>query len=68
MLHDIFKFNFIHTLKTNYSLIPLVLVTGFSLSLVLASSIRNLIWNPDVVIDRRHNPRPWEKLIDKGKY
>jgi hypothetical protein len=66
MLHDIISFKFFHNMKTNSYLIPLVGITGFAVSLVFAISVRNLLKNPDVIIDRRHNPRPWEKLIDEG--
>ena len=50
-------------LKGNYSLIPLVGVLGFGCVLAILQSGRQMFKNPDVVWNRRGNPRPYEKLI-----
>ena len=51
-------------LKKNYSLLPLVVMICGASVLIFGSSFRHLTKNPDVIIDRVHNPKPWEKMIE----
>ena len=67
MVKGLVSFNIKKHLKGNYSLIPLVAVGIFGLSIMTASSLRTLIMNPDVIIDRKNNPKPLDTFNDAGK-
>lgn len=51
-------------LKGNYSLIPLVAVLGFGVSLCAFSSFRNLLKSPDVVFNKK-NQRQFDHYINE---
>jgi NADH dehydrogenase (ubiquinone) 1 alpha subcomplex subunit 4 len=58
----------VHQLKRNYSLVPLVCLGFFGVSIGIFTITRTLMKSPDVSIDRKGNPRPYEKMIDsEGK-
>ncbi len=63
MFYNLIRPNVWQQLKGNYSLAPLVGLNIFCVTLALASGLRTLVKSPDVIVDRRHNPRPWEKMI-----
>jgi hypothetical protein len=67
MVKSLASFNFKKHLKGNYSLIPLVAVGIFGLSIMAASSLRHFIKNPDVIINRKNNKKLLETSIDEGK-
>jgi hypothetical protein len=73
MSHEIKKklinFSLKKQLKSNYSLYPLVLIGFLGISMAVFQSIRTLIRSPDVVINRKKNPKPWEKFVkNDGEY
>jgi len=58
----------VNQVKRNYSLIPLVCLGVFGISIGVFSITRTLMKSPDVSIDRRGNPRPYEQMLDnEGK-
>jgi hypothetical protein len=59
----IFEFTMIKQLKSNYALLPIVLVGCFGASLSAFAIIRTLSRSPDVSINRVGNPRPYERLL-----
>jgi hypothetical protein len=63
MFHDIIKLDVWRQVKGNYSLVPLVGLNIFCVTIAFMSGLRTLIKSPDVVIDRKRNPKPWDKLI-----
>ena len=66
MLHGIINFNLMHQIKTNPSLLPMIVIGGIGSILAVLSSIRHLVKDPDVVIDRKHNPKPWDSKTANG--
>jgi hypothetical protein len=68
MTKGLFTFEFVKQCRSNYSLIPMVGVAGLGVSMFVMNIFRNLAKNPEIVVDKRHNPRPWEKLVDEGTY
>jgi hypothetical protein len=50
-------------LRNNYSLIPLVACVGFGCALAAFHGFRLMFRSPDVVVNRKGNPRPYERLI-----
>jgi hypothetical protein len=64
----LFEFTLLKQVKGNYSLIPLVLIGAFGVSLSAFQIIRTLSRSPDVSINRVGNPRPYERFItEDGK-
>ena len=68
MLHGIINFNVIKHVKSNPSLLPLLGVTTFGVSMIILNVIRTLAFSPDIVIRKRSNPRPWNHPYDKGEF
>ena len=67
--NKLIDFQFIKQLKSNYSLYPLVCIGFLGVGMALFQSIRTLVKSPDVVINRKKNPKPWNKFIkDDGQY
>lgn len=50
-------------LRKNYSLLPIVFIGVFGMGLSAFAIIRTLARSPDVSINRRGNPRPYEKYL-----
>ena len=56
-------------LKLNYSLYPIVLSCVFGLSLAGFQIARSLVKSPDLHVNKRANPDPWNRFItEDGKY
>ena len=53
--------------KSNYALTPLVFIIGLGCGLASFQIIRSLIRSPDLHVNRRANPDPWNKLEKEGK-
>ena len=51
--------------RKNYSLFPIVVVVGFGCALSAFAIVRTLTRSPDVSINRRGNPKPYEYLETK---
>lgn len=67
--HKLFDIQVIKQLKANYSLYPIAFIAMFGVSLASFQIIRSLTRSPDVHVNRRANPDPWNKYIsDDGKY
>ena len=65
----LFEFQMVKQLKKNYSLYPIVFIGIFGMGLASFQIIRTLIRSPDVSINRRGNPNPYDNLITpEGKY
>ncbi len=58
----------IDVIRNNYSIMPLATINMFAISLGVATILRTLMKSPDVIIDRRHNPTPWENMIDQDGF
>ena len=59
----------ISQLKSNYSLYPIAFIALFGVGLASFAIIRTLTRSPDVHVNRRANPDPWNKYVnDDGKY
>ena len=66
---SLFEFTVFKTLKANYSLYPIVFIALFGSSLAAFQITRSLLKSPDVHVNRRANPDPWNKYeTDDGKY
>ena len=62
-------FQIFKQLKTNHYLIPIVFLSFLGVGMGVFEAVRTLIKSPDVIIDRRKDPQPWNKLeTDDGKY
>jgi hypothetical protein len=57
----LFKIDILKHLKCNHYLIPFVTLTAIAVGLGAFTMARTLLESPDVIINRRSNPRPWEK-------
>jgi hypothetical protein len=55
----------IQQLRTNYSSIPIIAVTSMAVAYGAYEIYHKLRHNPDVMLDKRHNPEPWNKSIHK---
>ena len=56
-------------LKANYSLYPIVLIAVFGAGLAGFQISRSLLRSPDLHVNRKGNPDPWNRLVkDDGKY
>ncbi len=61
----IFKFEVFKQIKGNHSLLPIAVTTFFGFAIGVFTALRTLTQSPDVIIDRKHNPRPYEKWEHK---
>ncbi|RNA24056.1 cytochrome c oxidase subunit NDUFA4 [Brachionus plicatilis] len=52
-------------IKKNYALLPIVMCSAFGIGLSSFAIIRTLMKSPDVSINRRSNPRPYEKYMNE---
>ena len=52
-------------IKSNYSLLPIAFTAAFGVAIGVFTIMRTLYQSPDVIIDREHNPRPYEKWEHK---
>jgi NADH dehydrogenase (ubiquinone) 1 alpha subcomplex subunit 4 len=59
------EFPMMKQIKGNYSLLPIVLIVGFGMGLSVFAMGRNLLRSPDVSINRRGNPKPYERLVNQ---
>ena len=59
----IVKFEAWKQLRNNYSLFPIIIVTGFGLTVFGSMLYHTLAHSPDISIRRRSNPRPFEKFV-----
>ena len=67
--NKLFEVQIFKQLKNNYSLYPMFFIGCLGIGLASFSIVRTLLRSPDVQIDRRGNPAPYEKLIGPdGKY
>ena len=58
-----------HTLKSNYSLVPLFSVVALGLVMAAGHSVRSLVYSSDVKCNRRSEDRPWETQVnDDGSF
>jgi hypothetical protein len=65
----LFDIQIVKQLKANYSLYPIAFVAVFGVSLASFQIIRSLTRSPDIHVNRRSNPDPWNKLVnDDGQY
>ena len=64
----LFKIEMLKQLKGNYSLIPIVVLAPFALSMAAFSLLRTSVKCPDVIINRTSNPKPWEKMKHDQPY
>ena len=62
------EFTMMKQLRKNYALIPIVLVGAFGMGLCAFQITRTLTTSPDVSINRKGNPKPYENFIRDGKY
>ena len=58
-----FDFSLGKQLKKNYSLYPIVFIGIFGISLSAFQIIRTLSRSPDVAINKKGNPKPYEHFI-----
>lgn len=65
-LGRLFNFTVGKQIKKNYALLPIVVCGIFGISLSSFAIIRTLIKSPDVSVNRRSNPRPYERYVDKN--
>lgn len=64
-----FKFELLSQLKRNYSLVPIFFIGVFGMSLSAFAIFRTLARSPDLSINRRGNPKPYDYLLTKdGKH
>jgi hypothetical protein len=67
--NKLFDFQLTKQIRQSYSLIPIVFVSFLGLSFAVFQSMRTIIKSPDVIINRRKNPHPWDRLYaDDGEY
>ena len=52
-------------MRSNYSLLPITFAAVFGIGIGVFTMVRTLARSPDVILDRKHNPRPYEKLEHK---
>lgn len=65
-LGKLFQVSIGNQIKKNYALLPIMMCGVFGISLSSFAIIRTMIKSPDVSINRRSNPRPYERYIDKN--
>ena len=61
----LFSFDMIKNIRNNYSLLPVTLLAGLGLSGAIFTFLRSLSRHPDISVNRRNNPRPYEKYDHK---
>ncbi len=68
--NKLFDFQLLKQVRQSYSLIPIVFVSFLGISFAVFQSTRTLIKSPDVIINRKKNPHPWDRLYDAddGEY
>lgn len=59
----LFEISLWKQLKSNYSLMPIAFIGVFGISLSAFAILRTLTKSPDVQLNRRGNPKPYEKLV-----
>ena len=64
----LFQFDIMRQVKNNYALVPLVFVIGFGTFLCSWQMLRTVTKNPDIIVNRRDNPHPYERLEKDGQY
>jgi hypothetical protein len=64
----LFSFDIARQVKNNYALVPLVFVIGFGTALCSWQMFRTVTKSPDIIVNRRGNPHPYEYLEKDGEY
>ena len=65
----LFEVQLLKQVKANYSLYPLVFIGCLGVGLASFQIVRSLIRSPDVHVNKRNNPDPWNKLQgEDGQY
>lgn len=64
----LFRLDVIKQVRGNYALVPLVLTIGFGSLICGWHCLRQITRNPDIIINRKGNPKPYESLENEGKY
>ncbi|CAF0712153.1 unnamed protein product [Brachionus calyciflorus] len=58
-----FEFTLGKQIQKNYSLLPIVLCGAFGLSLSGFAIMRTAFKSPDISVNRRGNPKPYERYM-----
>lgn len=59
----LFELSIVKQVRANYALIPIVFVGAFGMCLSIFQMGRTLLKSPDVSINRRGNPHPYDNLV-----
>lgn len=63
------EFSIMRQLKANYSLLPIVFIGVFGMSLSAYQIIRTLTRSPDICLNKKGDQKPYEKyLTDDGRH
>ena len=63
-----FNLDIMRQVRGNYALVPLVFTIGFGTAICAWQCFRSVWKNPDLIVNRRGNPRPYENYENDGKY
>lgn len=63
----IFKLDIVRQLRGNYALIPLVFTIAMGASFCVFHCTRNVLRSPDIMVNRRGNPTPYDRLEKEGQ-
>ena len=64
----IFQLDIGKQVRGNYALVPLVFTIGFGSALCLYQMFRTITSNPDLIVDRQNNPKPYNNFEKDGVY
>ncbi len=67
-LDGLFEVQIVKQMRKNYALYPIVVAALFGMGLAGFQITRSLLKSPDLHVNRKNNPDPWNRLNDDGKY